>query len=207
MTESQQLDTQFVYNKIAQDFSKTRYKVWQSVARFIGSLPESSYIADIGCGNGKNMFDPRHQYIGMDLSEEMVQICQNRGLDAIVGDIRNIPLKDNSVTAAMSVAVIHHLDTRSDRIHAISELARITQSGGRVFICVWAFNQPDESKRKFTQHDELVPFHNRNGEVFYRYYHLYSDGELDSEIREVPQLCIIESYMEKGNYVCIAERK
>ena len=44
-----------VYNKIANDFSRTRYKVWDGVKQFLDTIPVDSKIADIGCGNGKNM--------------------------------------------------------------------------------------------------------------------------------------------------------
>ena len=44
------------YEIIAEHFSSTRNNVWGKVAEYMNQLPENSYIADIGCGNGKNMF-------------------------------------------------------------------------------------------------------------------------------------------------------
>lgn len=200
-----------VYNYISQDFSNTRtkYNIWHSVRTFIGDLPAGSHVADIGCGNGKNMQLRCEDitYHGMDISEEMVNICQARGFNVIQGDILQIPFDDNCVDACMSIAVIHHLSSRAERVAAIRELIRITKPGGKILIYVWAFEQPPDSKRKFTSHDEMVPFKTRDGTVHYRYYHLYTDGELLSEVMEAcPELKVIDSHVEYGNYVIIAEK-
>ena len=200
-----------VYNSIAQDFSNTRtkYNIWHSVRTFIAGLPVGSHVADIGCGNGKNMQLRCEDitYHSIDISEEMVNICQARGFNTVQGDILQIPFTDEYVDACMSIAVIHHLSTRAERVAAIRELIRITKPGGKILIYVWAFEQPSDSKRKFTSHDEMVPFKNRNGSVYYRYYHLYTDGELLSEVMEAcPDLKVIDSHVEYGNYVIIAEK-
>jgi ubiquinone/menaquinone biosynthesis C-methylase UbiE len=199
-----------VYNCIAQDFSNTRtkYNIWQSVRNFIEALPAGSHVADIGCGNGKNMQLRSEDitYHGMDISEEMVNICQARGFNVVQGDILQIPFADDCVDACISIAVIHHLTTRDERIAGIRELIRITKPGGKILIYVWAFEQPAGSKRKFTSYDEMVPFINKDGTTHYRYYHLYTDGELHGEVMEAnPTLNVIDSHMEMGNYVIIAE--
>ena len=201
-----------VYNNIAHDFSNTRtkYNIWNSVRKFIEELPSKSLVADIGCGNGKNMQLRTEEltYSGIDISEEMVNICQARGHHVIQGNILRIPFADDKFDAVMSIAVIHHLESRSDRIAAIRELVRITKPGGKILIYVWAFEQPVESKRKFTSQDEMVPFKNKDGSVYYRYYHLYTDDELFSEVMEAcPELKIIDSHVEYGNYVIVADVK
>ena len=77
----------------------------------------------------------------------------------------------------MSVAVIHHLDSESKRLQAIQELIRITKPGGKIFISVWALKQPENSKRKFNQADNMVEW-NKYGQKFYRFYHIFEDQEL-----------------------------
>lgn len=42
-----------VYSAIAGHFSSTRYKAWPQVKSFLEGLPPHSWIADVGCGNGK----------------------------------------------------------------------------------------------------------------------------------------------------------
>jgi SAM-dependent methyltransferase len=218
-----------VYNQIAGDFSKTRYRMWPCVERFINGLPIGVSVCEVGCGNGKNLLSRKGElvYSGVDISQEMVRICrEDRGLAVVEGDIRNVPFPDAAFDHTMSVAVIHHLSERLDRIQAIRELLRITKPGGTVdpvsetqgrgttvhlngtvFITVWAFNQPKDSMRQFTKQDELVGFTARDsGEVHYRQYHLYQPGELESEIGEIPGCSIIDSGEERGNYWCVIRR-
>jgi len=136
----------------------------------------------------------------MDISSEMVKICNDRGYYTIEGDITNIPFNDDSMDYTMSVAVIHHIEKRDYRIKALSELLRITKHN--ILVTVWSFNQPPDSKRKFATTDEMVSFKNRDGSTYYRYYHLYVDGELEQEILEAGGK-IIKKDEEKGNYVIV----
>ena len=223
------MDVAGVYNQIAVDFSKTRYKMWPCVKRYIDGLPSGASVCEVGCGNGKNLLSRSGEliYSGVDISREMIRICRDeRGLAVVEGDIRQVPFPDSTFDHTMSVAVIHHLSERLDRIQAIRELLRITKPGGTVdsvfqtqgrgptvhlngtvFITVWAFNQPKDSKRQFTKPDELVGFTARDtGEVHYRQYHMYMPGELVEEISEIPGCSIMDSGEEKGNYWYVIRR-
>lgn len=45
-----------VYDKIATHFSDTRNKSWSNVTEFVNSFPFASVIIDVGCGNGKYLY-------------------------------------------------------------------------------------------------------------------------------------------------------
>lgn len=197
------------YNNIANDFSLTRRKTWNSVAKFIDTFEEDSLNGDIGCGNGKNMlYNNKLNFKGMDICDEFIKICLDRKLDVIKGCITDIPFNSNSFDNIICIAVIHHLSRKEDRIKAIQELYRICKHNGRIMIYVWAFEQPNESKRKFTSQDELVEFKKRDNTSFYRYYHLYKKNELETEITESKiNINIIESNYEYGNWYVIIEKK
>ena len=198
------MDIKTVYDNIAGDFSRTRYKVWNGVANYLDTIPSGSTVGDIGCGNGKNMMYRNDlNYMGMDISSEMVKICNDRGFNTIEGDITNIPFDTDSMDYTMSIAVVHHIEKRENRIKALSELLRITKHN--ILVTVWSFNQPPDSKRKFATTDEMVSFKNRDGSTYYRYYHLYVDGELEQEILEAGGK-IIKQDEEKGNYVIVFTR-
>lgn len=203
-----------VYNSISADFSRTRYKVWPCVARFLDQIidnatRENTYpsIAEVGCGNGKNLaylsgVSNRIRTLGIDISAELLEICRGKGLEVMLGDILAIPLNDHVLDNTISVAVIHHLRKRDDRIQAIRELARVTRLGGRSLITVWARNQSvEDGKRRFATNDEMVGFKTKTGETHYRFYHVYDDGELADDLAQVPELRIAKLFMEKGNYV------
>lgn len=82
------------YNEIAHSFDKTRYSIWKAVRDFYETIPEEALIADIGCGNGKNMIRPEFCF-GCDITEEFVKICSEKGLKCRLGDILDIPFPDN----------------------------------------------------------------------------------------------------------------
>lgn len=60
------------------------------------------------------------------------------------------------MNGALSIAVIHHLSTFERRLAAVTEMARVIRTGGRLMIYVWAYEQPNG---KFTSQDVLVPWH------------------------------------------------
>ena len=52
-TEIEKKHVYEVYDKISEHFSHTRYKPWPLVTEFLNSLPDNSFLLDVGCGNGK----------------------------------------------------------------------------------------------------------------------------------------------------------
>ena len=51
-TEIEKKHVYEVYDKISEHFSLTRYKPWPQVSDFLNSLPDNSFLLDVGCGNG-----------------------------------------------------------------------------------------------------------------------------------------------------------
>lgn len=199
-----------VYGNISQDFSNTRYKIWPIVQNFIDTFEINSINGDIGCGNGKNMARSDVIFKGMDLTQEFVDICRKKLLDVIQGNILNIPFENSYFDNIICIAVIHHLDKVDDRVKAIAELFRITKQYGKIMIYVWAFEQPQNSKRKFQSQEELVPFKTPSG-IHYRYYHLYIKDELEKEInlsceKYNYKYNLIKNDYEYGNWYIILEK-
>lgn len=197
-----------VYNKISKQFDQTRGYVWPSIKDYLNTLKINSKVLDIGCGNGKNMlYRPELQMIGIDFSEEMVKISSKKGLDVICSDMCNLPFPDNSFDHFICVASYHHLDNENDRRKALNQFYRILKSGGTGFIQVWAMEQPPEAKRRFSQEDEMVPWKDKNGYIYYRYYHIYRKGQLEEEIISFePKFDIIESGYQRGNWYVIIKK-
>jgi len=195
-----------VYNKIAKTFSNTRYRSWSSVESFLDLVKEKSLIADIGCGNGKNMLYRKDcDFIGCDFSNELIKICLEKNLNVLEGNILDIPLKSNIFDYTLCIAVIHHLSSIEKRRKAIIELLRITKYGGQILITVWALKQPKNSKRKFNQQDIFVDFKDKHKKVLgRRYYHVFKEEELKELIPN--NIKIIKYYYELGNYGIILEK-
>jgi ubiquinone/menaquinone biosynthesis C-methylase UbiE len=94
--------------------------------------------ADIGCGTGdySPLFDlSQGDYVGFDLSPKMIDQCRalypNYRFE--VSQAEPIPLPDNSVTLALSVAVLEYYE---DPTMQLAELSRILEADGDVIVCV-----------------------------------------------------------------------
>ena len=172
------------YNAIAEDFSKTRHTVWPKVATFLTSLPPNTITLEVGCGNGKNMlYRSDLSMKGLDITEEFLTICKNRGLHVAHGDIRAIPEPSATYDAVLAIAVLHHVKTREERRQAIKEIVRVLKPTGKALMSVWAFQQSPTERRRFASQDEMVPFITKTTTA-YRYYHLYEAAELQEDLEE-----------------------
>jgi SAM-dependent methyltransferase len=195
-----------VYNKIAEEFSDTRYRPWSCVEDFLGKVEPQKKIGDIGCGNGKNMLYRKDcDNYGCDFSENLVKICNNRGLNVKYGDVLNIPFSENSFDYTICIAVIHHLSTTEKRKKSIDELIRVTKKGGKILVLVWALEQPEESRRKFSKQENLVDWKDKKGNLLgERYYYVFKKDELESLIDQ--NVKIEKSFYELGNWGIILEK-
>ena len=191
-----------VYDIIANDFSRTRYSVWNSVKEFIESFTEKSEFLEIGCGNGKNMLVRPTYFTGCDICEKFVNICKEKKLNVIKSCATQLPFKDNTFDVTISVAVIHHLSTHERRIQAIGEQIRVTKSGGKVFIEVWGFennNRVIDGKQ-----DSMVPWKYKDT-TYNRYYHFFKKKELKDMLETFENISIEKIYWEKFNWIIIGK--
>ena len=192
-----------VYEKIAFDFSNTRYKVWPSVKEFIKCMPNNSNVLEVGSGNGKNLNDMIHisNKTGCDMAQNFVDMVIKRGIPCYKANILDLPFESDTYDYTLCVAVLHHLSTESRRIRGIKELIRVTKPKGLIFIQVWAMEQPKESKRKFDTQDSLVSWDNSQD----RYYHLFVEGELEKLVADM-NVTVVKSFYEIGNWGIIISK-
>ena len=92
-----------------------------------------------------------------------------------------------------------------DRKKTLDEIYRVLKPNGIGLIEVWAKEQPinkNKNASNFKEKSNLVKWTSiKTGEIFYRYYNIYSDGDLEDEIKRLnPKIKIIDSGYEKGNY-------
>jgi len=202
------LSVKEVYNKIAHHFDSSRQRVWGSVRGFLDSLPANSKILDNGCGNGKNMLYRKDlDIIGIDNSSEQVKICKNKGLDVKEADMVDLPFDTGTFDNILCIATYHHLDNDISRKKSLSEMHRCLKVGGTAILMVWSMRQYEGSPFTFTKSDEMVSWKNTDGIVYMRYYHIYSEGELESEIERLcPSLTIVKKGWELGNWFVILEK-
>ena len=195
-----------VYNNIANHFDKTRSGyIWAGIKNFINSLDTSSITADIGCGNGRNMLN-KTGFIGCDFSIEFNLICSKKNLQSINANAVYLPFRSNCFDNAISIAVLHHIYSESDRITALNELIRIVKPGGKIYIQVWALNKSYCTKKTYTEQDNFIDWHCRNDNTIYkRFYHLFTNDELLNMIPDTVN--VLEYFFEKDNWCIILQVK
>lgn len=213
----EQVNVHDVYHKIAQSFDKTRYKIWPSVQKFIDDCCDDKNdlkVLEVGCGNGKNLVYINENYptvkvSGCDYCSEFVEMTRRKGIkDCVVANNLDLPYSDQEFDVVLSVAVIHHFTTESRRIQAIKELIRVLKPNGLLFVQVWAFEQPENSKRQFNSTDELVSWKKKNqDEDVYRYYHLFKNRELENLFSDIKDITILESSYDYGNWIIKSRKK
>ena len=193
-----------IYNSISGHFNNTRHFIWPSVKQFLDTIPKYSIVADIGCGNGKNMtyLNNDHIFIGTDFSIELLKICNEKQLETVVANNCTLPYKDNSFDSAISIAVIHHLSTPELRQLAINEIIRITNPKGLIMIQVWAFER--DYNTKYEIQDAMIPWKTKDNKIYNRYYYLFKENELNNMVKNSKyNVEIIQSYKERDNYIII----
>ena len=202
MEYSQQ--TKEIYNEIEDTFNTSRIRIWTCVKKFLDNFQSTSILLDVGCGNGKNMlYRPDLNFKGIDFSNKLVEICKNKNLDVIEASMTQIPYEENYFDGLIAVASYHHLSNDDERKQTLDEMYRVIKVSGSALIVVWAMEQPDDSNFHFTKSEELVKWNyvDKN-KIFYRYYHIYSKGELGLEIKRLkPEFIIEYEYWEKGNWI------
>ena len=202
----EEINVKDVYNKIAKEFSNTRYRPWTCVESFLDNVEVGCKIGDIGCGNGKNMkYRVDCENYGCDFSEELVKICKEDKLNVKYGDILSVPFEDKQFDYTICIAVIHHLSTPEKRKKAIDEVIRVTKKGGKILLLVWALEQPENSRRKFEKQDNMVTWKSKKGDLMgERYYYVFKKDELENLIND--SVTIVESFYELGNWGVILEK-
>jgi len=91
-------------------------------------------VLDIGCGNGEQLLRLRSigwRCQGVEFNEKAVAICRQHGLDVHHGDLKSAGFAPESFDFVTANHLIEHVP---DPHALMSEIARVTKSGGAVLI-------------------------------------------------------------------------
>ncbi|MCU0653130.1 MAG: class I SAM-dependent methyltransferase [Candidatus Pacebacteria bacterium] len=131
------------YDSFAESFSQTRnYLPEITKAFFAGRVKADDRVLDSGCGNGR--FYPFFKeagavYAGIDNSEKLIAIAKEKypEADFTVGDVLKIPFGENEFDMMISMAVLHHIPSKSYREQFFKEAWRVLKPGGFLVVAVW----------------------------------------------------------------------
>ena len=135
------------YNIISKVFDNSRVRIWNNVKQFLldnqVSNNKSSTLLDCGCGNGKNMIYAQslgYYSEGFDISNNLLDICKNKGLNVYYQDVLNINAVNinKKYNKIISIAVLHHLQTFEEQIVAIKNLYDCLDSNGKLLVSFWS---------------------------------------------------------------------
>ena len=90
-------------------------------------------VLEVGCGTGwlsRRIADElRADVVAIDQSERMVELAQEIGVDARVGDVESLALGDGQFDAAVAAWMLYHVPGIE---RALGELARVLRPRGRL---------------------------------------------------------------------------
>lgn len=210
------------FNFFAKDYHSKRKKPWRPLKIFLSHLKNkgttlNGIILDLGCGNGRNfkiIGDSPKRLVGIDISLELIKIVRENLKDfnqfsrfesnfyqILLGDIKNLPIRPDSIQNIFSIAAIHHIQKNTVRKDLIIQLFKILKTNGNLILTVWrkwqkkyrAYFIIDWFKRKFNKNhrdqqkvvglrefgDKYVPWTISNEQkIFKRFYHFFSKREI-----------------------------
>ena len=124
---------------------------------------EGEKILDVGCGEGTLAVEIERRgtkVIGVDMSAEMIEQCQAKGIEAYVGSVTDLPYNEE-FNSVFSNATLHWVkDARS----AVQNIAKSLKIGGR-FVCEFggegnAYHLVSAMQEVFAKHPEFGVFDN-----------------------------------------------
>lgn len=147
------------YDKDVERASQTNDWMFRDYDRILGKvvnyceldIHRYSAVLDIGTGTGNlaQRFLMRGlQVIGIEPSEEMRKICQQKypEIKVIAGDFLNIPLPVRSVDLIVSAYAFHHL-TPTQKEESILDMKKVLKPKGRIVIADLMFQNTSQEQR------------------------------------------------------------
>ena len=110
----------------------------QKISSSLVTNHSSLRILDVGCGTGANleMLSQFGAAEGVDVSDDALDFCRQKGLTVQKGLAETLPYDDETFDVTTALDVIEHLD---DDVAGLKEMHRVTKSGGYSLFFVPAF--------------------------------------------------------------------
>ena len=178
-------ETREFYNKIAESWYNVRHwTIVEEELKKINEIWDGGKLLNIGCAHGPDFlpFDPnKFEFFGVDVSENLLKFAKEyskkfkKTFYLALADMKLLPFKDSSFDYVISVAAIHHLLNKNQRIHALKEMRRVLKRDA--FISVWNRDNPELPNKEIIEREWI-----HGKEVFKRRYYLYTKEGLEKEL-------------------------
>jgi SAM-dependent methyltransferase len=98
-----------------------------------------SRVLEVGCGLGEFAARMSRELtadvIAVDVSPRMVELTENRGVDALLADVQKLPFEDGEFDIVVANWMIHHIP---DRDAGLGEIARVLRPAGSLLAATFS---------------------------------------------------------------------
>jgi 2-polyprenyl-3-methyl-5-hydroxy-6-metoxy-1,4-benzoquinol methylase len=158
---------------------------------------EPRRVLEVGCGMGN--FAERlarqtsAEVVATDLSPRMVELARERGLDARVADVQELPFDDGEFDCAVANAMLYHVE---DLDRALSELARVLEPGGKLVAVTIGEAHMAEVWRLVGYQKAERPFSRENGaKQLARHFRSVQAEDVDAQL-VFPDAAAVHEYVD-----------
>ena len=156
-------------------------------------------ILDLGCGAGEHSLYFKNKGFDVtpiDLSESMIKLCKDKGLNPILMDIENLDFGKNYFDGIWSVTSLLHIPKKKLE-NVVEKLNFITKDNGIIYACVkegegegLVQDKVGDTERFFSfwQQKDLV-------DLFNPYFEL-----IDNERKKLGRTVFLQNFFRKNNH-------
>lgn len=169
------------YNQYAEQRNNNGIEPWkeQERNRFLSLLKQENHasLLEIGAGTGRDsLFFAQNglDVFAVDLSDEMVTLCLDKGLRANMMDFYELEFEDGHFDAIYALNCLLHVP-KNDLPKVLHEIQRVLKPGGLFFCGVYGGQDTEgvweqdtyEPKRFFSMYldEDIVPIFGRHFEI------------------------------------------
>jgi len=181
------------YNKYAQERDAHKKEVWkiEERATFLALLQskEKRSLLEIGAGTGhdsKFFQDTGLVVTCIDLSPEMIKLCQQKGLSAQVMDMTNLEFHPNSFDAVYALNSLLHIP-KADFRTVLKNVKKVLKPSGLFYLGVYGSDVESEGIR---EQDTYNPK---------RFFSFYTDENIQKITSEIFELQSFKEIPTSGN--------
>lgn len=174
------------YNKMAKEYDDETIDFWDRFPRtFINKFAEltKGKVIDIGSGPGRDGLLLKEQgleVICLDASQAMINLCEQKGLESVLGDFMAMPFDNNSFDGAWAYTSLLHIP-KKDISKAFNEIHRVLKNDG--VLGLGLIEGDTEGHRESFGARENKGYKEGSGLNMPRYFSFYTEDEINKILK------------------------